>query len=403
MAQVAGVRDTRQSITAENTLERFVGDDIVLLEPNATPLITFLMKGLKGSRGKPCYSPRIEWLEDDYVARWATVDATTVATTGTSVGVVDGTMFVAGDLFVVPKAVTSSTAPEQVRVTAVSSNTLTVVRGSNALPIPAGAGLRIIGSAAEEGGAVPTAKSTTKVTKTSYTQIFRTAMKIAKTSVATRQYGAPNGDRKFEQKKKLVEHKQKMNSQALWGVASEGLTAGPTSFPIRTTAGIISTISTNKVDGGGTLTKKLFESFARSAFRYGNSQKLLLCSALIKSAINDWGQSYLMVKPQEKVLGVDINRVETGHGTFLMARDWMLENGVSGQNGFGHMAVSVDVDECFYYYLSENGENRDTRLLEDVTKDGTDAYVDEYLTEGGFCFKFEKKHALLYDVVDYSV
>lgn len=399
MAQIIGVRDTRQSITNENTLVRNVGDEIVLLEPNGTPLLTFLMK-LK--KNKPTFSPRIEWLEDDFVARWGTVDATTVSTTGTSLGVVDGTQFVAGDLIVLPKATSSSTAPEQARVTAVSTNTLTIVRGSNAVPIGASTAIRIVGSAAEEGSAVPSAKSTTKTTRISYTQIFRTAQKISKTEVATRQYGAPNGDRKNEQKKKLIEHKQKINAQALWGVASEGLTSGPSGFPIRTTMGINSTITTNVVDAGGTLTQKMFETFARATFRYGSTQKLLLCSPIIKSAINEWGKSYLMVKPMEKVLGVDINRVETGHGTFLVARDWMMENGVSGQSGFGNMALGIDLDECEYMYLSENGENRDTKLLENVLLDGSDSYVDEYLTECGFKFRFEKKHSKLFNVTDFS-
>jgi hypothetical protein len=399
MPQVIGVRDTRQSITAENTLVRMVGDDITLLEPNVTPLITMTTKlGQK----KPAYSPRIEWLEDDYVARWAQADVTTVGTTGTTIAVLDGTLFVVGDLFVVPRLVSVSTPPEQVRVSGIATNTLTIVRGANAASIGASAALRIIGSAAEEGAAAPEAKSTTKVTKTTFTQIMRTKMKISKTNAATKQYGAPNGDRKNEQKKKLAEHKIKMNSQALWGAASESLTGGPSGFPIRTTPGINSIITTNVVDAGGTLTDKMLETFARTAFRYGKDQKLLLCSALIKSAINDFAKRYLNVKPMEEVLGVKVQRVETAHGTWLVARDWMLENGIAGGNGFGGMALSIDMDECTYFYLSENGINRDTQLLEDISKTGADAFEDEYLTEGAFRFKFEKKHAKLFNVVDYS-
>ena len=400
MAQIAGVRDTRQSITNENTLVRMVGDDIILLEPNVTPLITMMTK--MAGKKKPCYSPRIEWYEDDYVARWGQVDSTTVSTTGTTVGVVDGTLFVVGDLFVIPNVVTSSTPPEQVRITAITSNSLTVVRGSNALAIPASAALCITGSAAEEGGAVPTAKSTTKVSKITYTQITRTSMSTSKTQAATRQYGAPNGDRKNEQTKKLAEHKIKMNRQALWGASSEGLTAGPSGFPIRTTPGINSIISTNVTDAGGTLTQKLFETFSRSAFRYGSDQKLLLAAPIIISAINDWTKGYLKVGTMETVLGVKVNRVQTGHGVWLLARDWMQENGIAGKNGFAGYAYSIDIDECSYFYLSENGINRDTQLLEDVSQTGADSFVDEYLTEGAFKFAHEKKHAKLFGVTDYS-
>lgn len=404
MAQVVGVRDTRQSITAENVLVRMVGEDMVLLEPNATPLITFLMK--LGGRRKPAFSPRIEWLEDDYNARWAQMDGTTVTTTGTTIGVVtgQGLLFTPGDLIVFPNASTSATVPEQIRVVSISTDTLTVVRGTGAIQLVPDGAIRILGSADEEGANTPTSKSTTKVTKTSYTQIFRTSMNVSKTQAASRLYGSPGGERKSEQKKKLVEHKQKMNAQALFGRASESLTGGPNSKPIRTTMGINSIISTNSTDAGGLLTQKLFETFSRAAFRYGDSkQKLLLCAPIVKSAINQWGQSFLNVKPGETMFGVNIQRVETAHGVWTVANDWMLENGVAGKNGFGNMALSIDLDACEYYYLNENGENRDTRLLLDTSKgSGADAYVDEYLTEAGFCFKHEKRHARLFSVADYA-
>ena len=75
MANIIGIRDTNQAIT-ENRLVRFVRDGGLLLEPNEQPLITF-MSELKGT--KPCNSPRIEWPEDDFVARWAVNGSSTVA------------------------------------------------------------------------------------------------------------------------------------------------------------------------------------------------------------------------------------------------------------------------------------------------------------------------------------
>lgn len=401
MAQIIGVRDTRQSITGESSLVRAVDDQIALLEPNETPLITFTMALKKRSA---IYTPRIEWLEDDYCARWGQVDASAYNNSVTTLNVVDGTAFVPGDLCVVPNAASSSTAPEMFRVTAVTTNALTIVRGvgSSAASIPANAAIRILGSAAEEGATTPSAKTTNVSTKLSYTQIFRTAINLSKTQVASKLYGRPNGERKREQKKKLVEHKQKMNAQALFGYANESMTGGPNGGPIRTTAGLNSIVSTNLVDAGGLLTKKTFEDFARKAFRFGKQEKLLLAAPKIISAIHDWGNSFLLVSPGEKKLGVDIERVQTGHGVFVLARDWMLEDGVSGQNGFGAMAFAVDMDSMSYRFLEGNGESRDTRILEDVVKDGRDAYVDEILTEGGFQFQYEQKFAKLYNVTDYS-
>jgi hypothetical protein len=404
MAQKVGSRTTSQSITAENTLVRNVGEELVLLEPNGSPLLTFVMRMKKR---KSVFSPRYEWLEDDYVARWAQNSSATVAANAASVTVTvtDGTLFVAGDLFTVPQAISSSLAPELIRVVSIAGDVLTVVRaqaGTTVRAINDGDAIRILGSAHEEGTTPPPAKSTTIATKTTFTQIFRTTIDLSGTQMASRQYGSPGGDRKRLHKKKLVEHKQKMNSTALFSTAGEALTGGPNGNPIRFTMGLNSRVTSNVTDAGGTLTRKTYEAFAQSAFRYGKQTKLLLSAPRIISAVHDWGNSFLMVKPNEKVFGVDVNRVVTGHGEFLLVRDWMLEDGVSGGNGFSGIAFSVDLDDTGYIYLNENGQNRDTSIRRDVVKDGRDGVVDEILTEGGYWFRHEKKFAKMFNVSDYS-
>lgn len=403
MAQIIGNRDTGDAITSENRIIRRVDDRIGLVEPNEAPLVTFLSQ-MKGGR-KATDNQKVEWIEDDYVARWAQNGDTAITTGQTSMVVPDGTLFVAGDMFVVPGAVSSSVTGEVVRVTNVSTNTLTIARGvggSTAATIDANAAVRILGSAYEESSLPPSAKTTIKSTKFSYCQIFKTTFEISKSMTASAAYGTPSGERQYQHMKRLKEHKISMNAAAIWGQASVDLTGGPSGQPIRTTSGIDSVISTNIVDAGGTLTRKTFEAFAREAFRYGSKQKILLASPLLVSAINQWGQSHLQLSPAAKVFGVDVNKIITGHGTFMMVRDWMLEDGVSGKNGFGGVGYCVDPKECSYFYLSGNGENRDTAIEEDVVKDGRDAYVDQILTEGGFKFMQEKRHAKLYNITDFA-
>jgi hypothetical protein len=402
MAQISGIRATSQAIT-ETRLVRYVNEDAVLLEPDVTPLITFLLK-LNG-KYTPCTSPRIEWFEDDFVARWAVNGTATVANSAssTTVTVTDGTLFQAGDVFIVPQAISSTTAPEQIRVTAVSTNTLTVVRnvGSTGLvSITPSADLAILGTAFEEGSTPPTAKTTAPSAGLSYTQIFKKTINLTKTQVASKVYAAPNGERAFQHAKKLKEMKIDMNRQFLYGTKSESLTGGPSGNPIRTTMGLNSVISTNTTNGSTTLTETIFETFSRQAFRYGRSPKLLLAAPIIISAIHSWGNAKLQLKPMEKIYGVNIQRIMTGHGEWLLARDWLLENGVT--NGFGGWAFSIDLDNVDLKYLSDNGENRNFQVHEDVIKDGRDAYVDECLAEVGICIKHEKKHAKLYNVSAYS-
>ena len=106
------------------------------------------------------------------------------------------------------------------------------------------------------------------------------------------------------------------------------------------------------------------------------------------------------MKPGETKYGVKVQQVETAHGTWLLANDWMLES--QGNYGFGSMAFSVDVDQLRYMYLSNNGVDRDTAIHEDKVQDGSDKVVDEILTEGGFAIMQEKYHARLWNVTDFQ-
>lgn len=403
MAQLAGQRTTSQTITEER-LVRQVDDEIGMLEPNVAPLLTALNE-LKKRRAVK--SPRIEWYESDYVARWAQNSSSAVANNAasTTVTVTDGTLFVPGDCFIVPKAVSSSAIPEMCRVTVVAGDVLTVVRNVGAAgidTIAASAALRLCGPAAEEGAAIAAAKCVAPTKKYTYLQIFPTVLDITGTAEASEVYGASGGDRKREHAIKLKEHKIKINSALLFNVASEGLTAGPNSKPLRTCSGLLSTITTNVLDAGGILTRKYFETFARSSFRYGSDHKLLLASPLLVSAINEWAKSFLQIKSGESNWGLKITEITTGHGVWLMVRDFMLENGISGQNGFAGLSFSLDLENIGYLYLSNNGKNRDTRIMENCVQDGGDRTVDKIETEGGFQIKQEKTHARLYNLTDYQ-
>lgn len=401
MAQVAGQRTTNQARTEVVEVRR-VDDRISLLEPNEAPLVTFFNRM---KRRRAIDQTKREWIEDDYNARWDQANGAVANTTAsTTVTVDDGTKFGVGDLVVVPKSSSATTVPEVIRVTAVSGHVLTVVRGVGGAGVDTiadNAPLRIIGNAKEEGAAIGAMKSTTKVTLYNYTQIFETVIDHSKTQAAIRQYGTPEGEREYQIAKALKEHKIKMAAAMLWGQRSEGMTAGPNSKPLRTMGGLNSFISTNIYDASGTLNRKAFEAFARQAFRYGKAEKILLASPLIISAINEWGHQFLQVKPGETKLGVKIQEVETGHGTFVLVKDWMLEDGVAGSNGFGHCAFALDMDQLEYNYLSNNGENRDTHLVRNVVKDGRDAYVDQILTECTMKVGQEKYHAKLINVTDY--
>lgn len=402
MAQLIGTRTTYQTRDTETRLIRDVSEQIAYLEPNEAGLIT-LLNAVQSQR-KATINPKFEWLEKDYVARWGTADSAGYNNSVTTVNVTDGTQFNVGDLVLVPKDVNDSTAPEVFRVTAVNTNALTVVRGvgGNAASIVANSPLRILGSAAEEYGSKPTPKSAYSSTVYNYTQILRTGVALSGTQMASATYGGVN-EWDGNLREKGIEHKIKMNSQFLFGKASESMTGGPNGNPIRTTAGVNAFISTNVYNAGGTLSRKGLEEFARMSFRYGKSEKVLIACPLVVSAVTAWANSQMMVTMSESDFGMKVQRVRTGHGDWILVRDWMLENPSGSTLGFGGWALSLDLDNVLYRYLEANGVNRDTKLVELSMENqaGVDGKYAEYISEIGLQVKLEKTHAKMYNVTGY--
>lgn len=397
MAQ-QGIRSTYTSVTTEGRLVRVPDDKMMMLESNETALVSFLL-GMKKKR--VIESPRIEHYEDDFLNQWVVAAATTNANaSSTTITLSDGSAVVVGDILMIPSG--SSSNHERVRVTAKpSTNVCTVVRniGSTGLiTLTSSAGAVILGQAHEEGSGAPTAKRTTPTLVTNYLQIFKKSTNITGTDAASKQYANSGDERKRQRQKIAKEYKIQKNYQYLWGSPSEDLTGGANSLPIRTTGGLYHHISTNRVDAGGTLTQDMMETFARTAFRYGSKTKLLLAAPMVISAIHMWGNGLLKLEPAAKTFGVDVNKVVTGHGTFILARDWSLQDGVSGQNGLAGYAFAIDFENVTERFLT----GRDTWMELDVQPDDEDRHLDLIQGETGLQVANEKTHSLLFGVTGYE-
>lgn len=411
MAQFQGNYNTVKTIS-DSRLVRMVREDGLLLEPDVAPLISFLAQ-IDGKM-KPEQAIRVEWFEDDYIARVAQ-NSTATVTNSTANNVItvasgDAVKFVAGDVVMIPQATTVGGVPELVRVTAVDTSTdeLTVTRafaGTSIATIPASTALYILAPAYAEGTGVPTNKQTRPVGYTTYPQIFKATYKLSKSMAALKPYASGGSERRREHEKLLKQMKINMNRAFLWSKASEDLTAtdidGNTTR-LATTMGLNSRISTNRTNAGGNVTYDTFEAFSRQAFRYTDGQLLLLCSGVLLSAINTWAERRLQVGPEETVYGVKIRRLVTSHGEFILVRDRLLDEGISGQTNMGHFAFALNLEEIDMFYLSGNGEDRNVHLVEDKVKDGRDAYIDEALAEIGLIVRHEKKHAVMYNITGYE-
>jgi hypothetical protein len=408
MAAITVARSIDQAYAETVQKRQFIGEDDVLLNPSLTPILTLVTK--IGNRKKPTNAARVEWIEDDYLQVWGQVSAgsTAYSSVATTIVVVDATIFATNDLVAIPGTYAASVVEEVVLVTANSGGaggTLTITRGiggSGANTIGATADLRIIAPAFAEGAAFGTPRTTAKSVLISYTQIFRRPVSVTKSEVAQALFG-PSNDRLYQRRKMLEEHRRDMESAGLWSHPSESLALPNT---VRTTMGIKNRIVTNVYNANTTLTEGGLLSFIQTAFSqyFEGSEKLFVAAPTVISALDTYANNKLRLAPGDDVYGVKLTRYATNHGDLMVTRDLNLQNSpiTSSGAGWGSEAYALDIDSIEFAPLVGNGENRDTQLLIDVVKDGADLYRDEYLTEGAWIVRFEKRHARMYGVNAYQ-
>ncbi|MBN1359359.1 MAG: DUF5309 family protein [Sedimentisphaerales bacterium] len=160
-----------------------VSDLVAILTPYETPLLYAL-----GDPLREATSTHHEWLEDELLPNKDTIDDATWSDpdVDTSFDVAHGERFRVGDQIQVEGS------EELMLVTAVNTNTLTVVRGyagTNAEDLADEQVINILGNAALEGAEKPNARFTNRVRKGNYTQIFTKTVEVSGSDMAARQLG----------------------------------------------------------------------------------------------------------------------------------------------------------------------------------------------------------------------
>jgi hypothetical protein len=398
---VVGSYSSDQQISSDMPI-RDMGD-LSLIEPNDAPFVSLLQNvPVK----KTATTTKIEWKEDDFPARITTV-TTLVAAAATSVIVTDASIFVAGDIVMVMPANTSGTAPERFQISSINygTNTLTVRRYlggvATGATIPANTPVMQVANAAEEGSGLNAEIRTVPVNKFNYTQIFKATASWTRTAASVNAHGQPGGARAYDSRKAMIRHKRDMNRALYFGVPSEGLTIGPLGKPVRTSGGLMSTISTNNIDVGGTLTLANFLNYMDTAFRFGsNKMKFAFCGPIFLNAINNWSMNKMLVQPDRTLFGMNVTRVVTTYGELMVVLDRTLEN--SGNFGFANNVFIVDTEQVGQRFLTGNGYTGETRVIEDAVMTGVDGRSDYILTECAWEIKQEKYHSRLFNLTGYT-
>jgi hypothetical protein len=354
---------------------------IAELDPNEAPLVTLTKK----LRKRPALAPKVEWLEHEPYPRFDVLSAS-AASNATTLPITNGNYFRVGDL------IRNTNTGGAWEVTATAAGNITVGSPLGAVTPGAhtsGDEIFIVGNTNAEGSGLREIKTPKLANAFNYCEIVRHPYGLTGTEAATKLFGGPDQTRLKAEA--AIEHMRAWEQIALTGAKSENLTVS--GKPKRTAGGLIEFVTTNVTNAGGTLTEATFQTFLRSGFRYGSGgayqgRKLLLASPLVISALEGFARSTIKTETADgraSTFGIQMSTYVSGQGEVDIVREPWLNDSIN----YKGYAFLIDLDAIEYRPL------RETTHLTDRQSPDTDKMENEWLTEGTFVFKQERRFAVL--------
>jgi hypothetical protein len=341
-----------------------VVDEILLLNGHQTPLLSLL------GFGEAVTQTTHQWFEDEMVADETTV-AGAVTNVATSIVVVDGSIFRANDVIKIGE--------ELIKVTSISTNTLTALRGyasTTAAAIADLAKVEFMFSEGVEGADARSARYKARNGVSNYTQIFDDSVEISGTAEAVQQFGISD-IYEYEKQKKQLELALQLEKALINGVSYQN---GQT----RQMKGIRQFIQSNVTNVAGALTMNAVNDLAqkvyeKGGFATGGDYKVLV-GAKQKRNLSALDTNKVQIGRSENARGEVVDTLINDFGEFEIA----LNNNLAADE-----LLLVDVNraairplvgrEFFHKFLGDKGDFVAGML------------VGEYTLE----FKQEKAHGRL--------
>ena len=362
---LAGAEDSTQNT---NNNPRDMAAAVFELEPNVAPLLAITSK----ANSAPARNPKIEWNEDESMPRITTLSAS-AASNATAFGTT-------ADIFRVGDVVRDTVAGFGILVTATAVGSIngSAVGGAAQVSAANADELYIVSNANTEGAVLREIKYPQLVTASNYAEIVRTPFGLTQTEQATEHYG---GDEEARLKNKFGrEHARSLEQIAFFGARDLKATNQ------RLAGGLIEFISTNKTNGGGTLTEATFQTFLKAGFRFGSERKILFCSPTVIGAVEGFARANLKVNDDRaNDYGVQMKTYYSGQGVV----DLVIHRDFKDSATYGGYAYLVDMDAIKYRPL------RDTKLKMNVQAPDYDGVKHEYITEASFQIIHERRHSVL--------
>lgn len=393
---VTGLRDPLSTLS--NRIKPDVRDEILLWEPNAAPL-TLLTKAFRERR--QVENPTFDWIEKDQKPREVEIEgAQTNSDTSIEVVAGQGVRVAKFDVLL------NRRTREAFIVTAVSTDTLTVVRGlgAGASDAPStGVAMNdadlceIIGNAYEDGDTKGVLKSIKEARNYNFCQIIRQPFGWTRRQKNIGLFGG--NDPMTERRWQGIEHKKAIELTAFFGKRNKGLdgTDGANGRAQDTAGGLEEFISSNVYDcGGSEPSKRQFVEFMEEVMKYGeggymsgrDAHKWGFFSRRLCTVIEGWAEatgSQVNYTPRDKVLGLRVGTFQSTHGELSIV-PMNIFAGLHSKFGF-----IVDPNHVRFVHM----KGGDTQLKTEIEDPSLDGSEEEYLTDCSWEVSIEGAHGLI--------
>lgn len=299
------------------------------LKPVDTPL---LLRIGKDSLRDAATATKHEWLEDDVRGTTSAVvdNPLLIGAVTLNVTATDGVKFRARDIIRIES--------ENILVTAVATDALTIVRGNGGTTAAAhaqGVVVLLVATALVQGSDLLGARTTTKTGKFNNTQIFEEEVRVTATMQSTKKYTRQN-DPEYQIGAQLDILGVNMERSLLFGrkVTPAASVAGQMD-------GIQAVISTNVYNkASAALTQTFLEDAMQDIWSAGGAPSLVVVNATQQRRINTFLDGYRETDYNDEVLGTMVRRYKTNFGQVDILLDrhmptdevWILDE---SKIGFG--------------------------------------------------------------------
>ncbi len=332
-----------------------------------------------GKKAVNCHGPKFEWADID-TGTPLTACASTINDTATTLAVTAGT----GAMFTINDIIYNRNTKESCRVTNVSGDNLTIVRGwggSTAAAITAADVIVLVGNAFSEGSASPNPRAYSPTEVYNFTQIFKRAVDATATSEATKYYGDVN---KLSFQKRLEWDQFLLERARSYFVGRRNEITAADGKPLRTTGGLDQFITAN-VYNKSSFTYNYFMEFAKLAYEYGGEEKILVCNSGLALLIQQEvlaNKIEIPLSPRSKEFGIKIERLRTIYGDMDFMIDRTMNQIYSAPTGF---ALEPE--------LLEEMILRPDVWKENVQAPDVDGRKDQIIGESGLKVISQERHA----------